>query len=160
LTQGQFGVNRFESVSEEFSREEVLSLAGALEQNSEHPIAVGILKEAKSLNLNLPRVEGFKNLTGKGIEARVEGRDIKVVSPGYLKEKDLKLPAGAFTNAAETVVFVLVQDKIAGFIALADKIRLESFKAIETFQRNKIKVMMATGDNKIVAEAVAKELGL
>jgi Cu2+-exporting ATPase len=160
LTSGEFGVSRFESLSGDFTREKILSLAGALEQHSEHPIAVGILKKAKKIKLNVPKAEGFQNLTGQGIEARVEGKDIKVVSPGYLKNKNLALPEGAFSNAAETVVFVIIDEKIVGFVALADKIRPESFKAVEIFKRNKIKVMMATGDNKIVAEAVSKELGL
>ncbi|HKY63558.1 MAG TPA: copper-translocating P-type ATPase [bacterium] len=160
LTLGEFGVIRFETATADFSREEILRLAAALEQNSEHPIAVGILKEAKRLKLSSLKADAFKNLTGKGIEAVVEGKEVKVVSPGYLKEKNLEYPNGAFTNAAETVVFVVVRDKIAGFIALADKVRPESSKAIETFRRNKIKIMMATGDNQIVAEAVSKELGL
>lgn len=160
LTTGEFGVGRYESVSKDFTREEVLRVAAALEQNSEHPIAVGILDESKHLKLNLPKPEAFKNLTGQGIEANVEGKDVKVVSPGYLKEKNIPLPGDVFTNAAETVVFVLVDEKLAGFIALADKIRPESYEAIRTFRKNRIKVMMATGDNKIVAEAVSKELGL
>ncbi len=85
---------------------------------------------------------------------------MKVVSPGYLKDKNLKAPKDAFSSNAETIVFVLVNDKIAGYIALADAIRPESAEAIKVFKKNGIKVMMATGDNETVAKAVADELGL
>jgi Cu2+-exporting ATPase len=85
---------------------------------------------------------------------------VKVVSPGYLKDKNLEAPKDAFSSNAETIVFVLVNDKIAGYIALADAIRPESKEAIKVFKKNGIKVMMATGDNEIVAKAVADELGL
>ncbi len=160
LTQGKFGVTRYESVLEGFTKDEILSLASALENNSEHPIAVGIINKTKELNLKVPEVANFNAITGKGVEAKVESKEIKVVSPGYLKDKSISISANAYTNAAETVVFVMVNDQLAGFIALADAIRPESSDAIKKFKENGIKVMMATGDNKIVAEAVSKELGL
>lgn len=160
LTQGKFGVTRYESVLDRFTKDEVLRLASALENNSEHPIAVGIINKTKELNLKVPEVANFNAITGKGVEAKVESKEIKVVSPGYLKDKSISIPANAYTSAAETVVFVIVNDQLVGFIALADAIRPESSDAIKKFKENGIKVMMATGDNKIVAEAVSKELGL
>lgn len=160
LTKGDFGVTRYESVSKEFSKEEILRLASALEQTSEHPIAVGIIKKVKAGNVSIPQSQKFNAITGKGIEADVEGKNVKVVSPGFLTEKSIAMPSNAFTTAAETVVFVIVNDQLVGFIALADEIRPESKEAIQTFKDNNIKVLMATGDNKTVAEAVSKELGL
>jgi Cu2+-exporting ATPase len=160
LTKGKFEVTRYESVLEGYPNEEIIRLASALENNSEHPIAIGIINITKELNLKVPDTLNFNSLTGKGVEAKVESKEIKVVSPGYLKDKNISIPASAYTSAAETVVFVMVNDKLAGFIALADAIRPESLEAIKKFKANGIKVMMATGDNKIVAEAVSKELGL
>ncbi|MGN6603296.1 MAG: copper-translocating P-type ATPase [Ginsengibacter sp.] len=160
LTTGVFGVTRFESVDTDLSKEEVLRLASALEQSSEHPIAVGIVRKVKELGISIPNPESFNAITGKGVEAEVEGKDIKVVSPGYLKEKNVTMPQTSFASKAETVVFVLINDKLAGYIALADAVRPESKEAIDTFKRNSIKVYMATGDNKIVAEAVSNMLGL
>lgn len=160
LTKGDFGVTRTESVEERYSKDEILRLSSALEQNSEHPIAVGIVKKAKDSEITIPSLENFNAITGKGVEARVEGKDVKVVSPGYLKDKSISIPDGAFSSAAETVVFVLIEDKLAGYIALADQIRPESADAIKVFKNNGIKVMMATGDNETVAKAVADELGL
>lgn len=160
LTKGDFGVSRLESVGQKYSKEEVLRLSSALEQNSEHPIAVGIVKKAKDTKIAIPSLKNFNAITGKGVEARVEGKDVKVVSPGYLKDKSISIPDGAFSSTAETVVFVLIEDKLAGYIALSDQIRPESAEAIKVFKNNGIKVMMATGDNETVAKAVADELGL
>lgn len=159
LTKGVFGVTRFESISE-ISKEEMMRLASALEQTSEHPIAVGIINKVKELNLQIPKAENFNAITGKGVEAVVEGKSVKVVSPGYLKDKNLSVPEEAFSSKAETVVFVLVNENVAGYIALADAIRPESAEAINIFKKNGIKIFMATGDNETVAKAVADELGL
>ncbi|HEY5370781.1 MAG TPA: copper-translocating P-type ATPase [Hanamia sp.] len=160
LTTGVFGVTRYESTDNNFSKEEVLRLASALEQTSEHPIAVGVINKVKEMKIDIPKAEKFNSITGKGVEAVVEGKSVKVVSPGYLKDQNIDQPEGAFTSKAETVVFVLVDEKLAGYIALADAIRPESAEAIQTFKKNHIKVYMATGDNKVVGEAVSKELGL
>lgn len=160
LTTGVFGVTRYENIDNNFSKEEVLRLASALEQTSEHPIAVGVMNKIKELKIDIPKVEKFNAITGKGVEGMVEGKSVKVVSPGYLRDKNIDQPKDAFSSKAETVVFVLVGEKLAGYIALADAIRPESAEAIQTFKKNDIKVYMATGDNKVVAEAVSKELGL
>ena len=160
LTTGIFGVTRYESTEDGMSKDEVLRLASALEQTSEHPIAVGIINKVKEMEMAVPKAENFQAITGKGVEATVEGKSVKVVSPGYLKDKSLAVPEGAFSSKAETVVFVLVDDKLAGYISLADAIRPESAEAIQIFKKNGIKVMMATGDNDIVGKAVADELGL
>lgn len=160
LTFGKFGVTRFEAVAKGLDKKEMLQLAGALEQRSEHPIAVGIVQKIKELGFEIPQPENFESITGKGVQADVKGKKVKVVSPGYLKDAKIDIPQGAFSNAAETVVFVLLDMNMAGFIALADKVRPESAVAIKTFKENNIKVYMATGDNKAVAEAVSDELGL
>jgi Cu2+-exporting ATPase len=160
LTTGVFGVTRFETVETSISKDELLRLASALEQTSEHPIAVGIINKVKELNITIPKAEAFNAITGKGVEAIVDGKQVKVVSPGYLKDKNLVVPEAAFSSKAETVVFVLVDEKVAGYIALADAIRPESADAIKVFKKNGIKVLMATGDNETVAKAVSDELGL
>jgi len=160
LTKGKFGVTRYESIASAYTKEEVIRLASSLEINSEHPIATGIINKVKELNLNSPEATNFKAITGKGVEAIVETKEIKVVSPGYLKDTNIAIPQNAYSTAAETVVFLIINNELAGFIALADEIRPESKEAIKKFKDNGIKVMMATGDNKTVAEAVSKELDL
>jgi Cu2+-exporting ATPase len=138
----------------------LLSTVAALEQSSQHPIAQGIVREAQKQNLKLPAIVDFQSITGKGVSATVNGRRVLVVSPGYLKEKNIQQPKDAFGSGAETVVFVLVDDQVTGFVALADKIRDDSKEAVQRLQQAGIKVYMATGDNQKVADAVAKELGL
>tara|TARA_B100000508_G_scaffold137492_1_gene132136 strand:- start:4467 stop:6554 length:2088 start_codon:yes stop_codon:yes gene_type:complete len=160
LTKGDFGVTRIESVNTEYPSAEVLRLASALEQSSEHPIAVGIIKKVKEDNLTIPALEKFNAITGKGVEAKVEGKEVKVVSPGYLRDEKIDIPKDAYSDAAETVVFVIINGELAGYIALADEIRPESAEAINIFKNNNIKVLMATGDNEITAKAVSEKLGL
>jgi len=160
LTKGDFGVTRIKSVHVNYSSDEILRLSSALEQSSEHPIAVGIIKKVKEENISIPKLENFNAITGKGVEANVEDKQVKVVSPGYLKDKKISIPKDAYSDAAETVVFVLIDDQLVGYIALADEIRPESAKAIKIFKENNIKVLMATGDNEVTAKAVSNKLGL
>ncbi|MAB38894.1 MAG: heavy metal translocating P-type ATPase [Aequorivita sp.] len=160
LTKGDFGVTRIESVNEKYSSDEVLRLASALEQSSEHPIAVGIIKKVKEDKVAIPNPENFNAITGKGVEANVEGKQVKVVSPGYLRDEKITIPEDAYSDAAETVVFILIDGQLAGYIALADEIRPESAEAIKIFKKNNIKVLMATGDNEKTAKAVSEKLGL
>lgn len=159
LTEGNFGVNRIE-VMDGRSEDELLASAAAIEQSSEHPIARGIVKEAKNRELKLPTASDFSATKGKGVSAKVDSVLYQIVSPGYLKEEGIDLPEGTNSEKAETVVFVLKEGKLIGFIALADQIRKESKGAIKTLKEKGIKVLMATGDNEQTAKAVADELEL
>ena len=160
LTVGKFEVSKIISLQKELSENEIIRLASALEQQSEHPIATGILQKVKNLSITIPATENFNAITGKGVEATVEGKKILVVSPGYLKEKSIALPESFAANDTETVVFVIVNDKLAGYIALSDEIRPESAEAIKTLKENKIKSILLTGDNNKVAASVSKTLGM
>lgn len=159
LTKGKFEVSRVVTIGKKpVEEDELIRLAGALEANSEHPIATGIISEVKKRNLTLPKVEDFKAITGKGVTGVAEGKQIKIVSPGYLKENHLQLPPEYSATGNETVVFVLVNDQLAGFVALADAIRPESADAIATLHDNHIQSILLTGDNAQVAESVSKQL--
>ncbi|WP_339704801.1 copper-translocating P-type ATPase [Algoriphagus aquimarinus] len=160
LTKGEFGVTRFKSVDAEMDDNNLLAIAAALENSSEHPIAAGIVRKSKELDLKLAKPENFQNITGMGIQAKLNGKEISILSPGGLKQKGLEEPEGAFKTDDETVVFVLSDEKLIGFIALADEIREESQEAIDTLKKQGIKIFMATGDNEIVAKAVSETLGL
>jgi len=157
LTKGKFEVTRIGSPAGKTDAE-VLQLAAAPEANSEHPIAAGIVAEAKKRQISLPPVAGFRAITGKGVEAVVDGKNIKVVSPGYLTEQHIALPAGLEIAGNETLVFVLQGDEVAGFIALADAIRPESATAIQTLHHYNIRSVLLTGDNEKVAESVSRQL--
>ncbi|MEP7239100.1 MAG: HAD-IC family P-type ATPase, partial [Ferruginibacter sp.] len=160
LTVGKFEVSKIVSLQKEFNENEIIRLASALEQKSEHPIATGILQKAKDLSITIPSTENFNSITGKGVEATIEGKKILVVSPGYLKENNLAIPEGFTANDTETVVFVIINTQLAGYIALSDEIRPEAAEAIKTLKENNIKSMLLTGDNNKVAKSVSETLGM
>jgi len=160
LTIGKFEVSKIVSLKKELDENELIRMASALEQNSEHPIATGIMQKAKELSISIPSPQDFNAITGKGVEATVEGKRIKVVSPGYLKEINIPFPLNFSVDFSETIVFVLISDVLAGYISLSDRIRPESAEAIRTLHDNNIKSVLLTGDNAKVAESVSKKLGI
>ncbi len=160
LTIGRFEVSKVVVLQNELDENSFLQIAAALEQNSEHPIATGIMQKVKELSIPIPHIQNFRALPGKGIEAIVENKQVRIVSPGYLKENNLLSPGDFNPDAAETVVFVLINDKLAGYISLSDTIRPESAEAIQTLHANGIKSVLLTGDNHRVAEAVSQKLGI
>jgi Cu2+-exporting ATPase len=165
LTVGKFEVARVVVIDHKAGNNEqlennLLRTVAALEKNSEHPIATGIMAEVKNRSLDIPEAKNFQAITGKGVEALVEGKQLKVVSPGYLKEKNIALPDGFKSSGSETVVFAIVNDKLSGYIGLSDTIRPESFEAIKTLHDNGIKALLLTGDNKQVAESVSGQLNM
>ncbi len=160
LTVGKFEVSKIVSLQKDLTENEIIRLASALEQKSEHPIATGILQKVKDLSITIPATENFNAITGKGVEATVEGKKILVVSPGYLKENNINVPDGFTANDTETVVFVIINNELAGYIALSDEIRPESAEAIQTMKQNNIKSILLTGDNNKVAASVSKTLGM
>ena len=160
LTVGKFEVSKIVSLKSELSENEIIRLASALEQKSEHPIATGIMQKGKDLSVTVPSTENFNAITGKGVEATVEGKKILVVSPGYLKENKIPVPDGFTANDTETVVFVIINNELAGYIALSDEIRPESAEAIKTLKQNNIKSILLTGDNNKVAKSVSETIGM
>lgn len=160
LTVGKFEVSKIVALQSSLSENEIIRLAAALEQKSEHPIATGILKKVKDIAISIPAAENFNAITGKGVEATIEGKKVLVVSPGYLTENNIPLPECFTANDTETVVFVLISNELAGYIALSDEIRPESADAIKTLAENKIKSILLTGDNVKVAKSVSETLGM
>ena len=158
LTIGKFEVSKVVSLNNDFNEKEIIRIAAGLEQKSEHPIATGILQKARDMSVTIPSTVDFNAITGKGVEAMVEGKKILVVSPGYLKENNISLPEGFKANDTETVVFVIINNQLAGYIALSDEIRSESADAIKTLKENHIKSVLLTGDNNKVAKSVSNTL--
>ena len=159
LTEGKFGVTDTLIFENNLNEKDLLRYAGSVEANSEHPIAQGIVRSAKDL---MP-VEDFRAIPGKGAEGKVNGKEVKVVSPGYLRENNIPAPADGIENLSDqgkTVVLVLINGRACGAIALADMIRPESKNAIAMLKDLGIRSMMLTGDNRKVARWVSDELGL
>ena len=159
LTEGKFGVTDIVSLSHEYDKRDVLKYAASLESYSEHPIARGVVSAAEETF----SVEEFRSIPGKGIKGKVEGKNIEVMSPGFLKERNIPISNDKVSELAaqgKTIVFLIVEGEIKGAIALADIIRNESKKAIQKLRNMEIQCIMITGDRKEVAEWVAKEVGL
>jgi Cu2+-exporting ATPase len=160
LTIGKFEVSKIISLNKDLKEYELVRMAAALEQKSEHPIATGILQKARDLKITIPPAENFTAITGQGVQATVEAKKVLVVSPGYLKENNMTLPDGFSANDTETVVFVIIDKILKGYIALSDQIRPESAGAIKTLRQENIKSILLTGDNSKVAASVSKSLGM
>ncbi|NQT50323.1 cadmium-translocating P-type ATPase [Candidatus Kuenenbacteria bacterium] len=159
LTQGKFGITNVVSFSKKIDKKEILTLAASVDSHSEHPIAKSIVASAK----NIYTVSNFKSIPGKGAKGIVKNNEITVASPGFLKEKNITVKDKSIESIkkqGKTVIYVLSNDEVIGAIALADIIRPESKEAISILKKMKIKSIMLTGDNKQVAEQVAKEIGI
>ena len=158
LTVGKFAVVRYESFSKEINKDDVLRFAAGLEQNSEHPIATGILQKVQELKISIPTITDFQAITGKGVKAVCEGKNVAVVSPKYLEDEKISIESETAGENNETIVYVLIDNKLSGVIALADEIRPESYAAIQVLKENHIKTILLTGDNKRVAQTVSEKL--
>lgn len=159
LTEGVFEVSSIRSAGE-FDEESVLRLAASLEQNSEHPIAAGIMKKAEEKSIDIPSVSNFHAIKGKGVEGEVEGKSVKVVGPNYLEENDIEIPEQLESSESATVVYLVIDEGLVGSISLSDRIRESSYEAVEKLKKKGIKVWMLTGDNEATAKAVSEELDL
>jgi len=157
LTLGHFGIADV-ALFGDTSRDDVLALAGSVEELSEHPIARAIAAAAPTKS----EVTDFRAIPGKGARGIVTGREVAVVSPGYLAESGVSEPAGGegLSAGGRTVVYVLLDGVPVAAIALADVIRPESIDAVRRLKEMGIEPIMLTGDSREVAERVAAELGI
>jgi len=164
LTRGEFRVVGIAVAG--IAEDEALALAAAVEHDSEHTIARGIVRSAQERGLEVPRATGFLAIPGKGARARVESRELLVGGPGLLSAHGVELPpelaAAAADSASEgrTVVYLLEGNRALAALAVADEIRPESREAVRRLQAQGIDVAMLTGDSQTVAESVGKELGI
>lgn len=163
LTEGTFGVVTTAAVAG-WSDAEILTLAAALERDSEHPIAQGIRKTAENRNLIVPEVVDFEAIKGQGVKANLDGKAIFLGGPRLLEMIGLDLPQDliAFQQEAnqkgETAVYVIENKQVIGGVSLADVIRPESKRAVEELHAMGVEVAMLTGDSNAVARTVAEEL--
>jgi len=161
LTEGEFGITDIVSIG--YSENELLTLVYSIESNSEHPIAKGFVKAGKKSKLQLLEVKDYQALPGKGLIAKVAGREIRIVSPGYMISKNIAFDRVNYEKLAaegKTVIFVLDEGTLKGFIALSDIIRDSAIEAVATLKSLHIESIMLTGDNIKVANYVGKKLGI
>ena len=165
LTLGEFRVVEL-TVGEGTSEEKALRIAAAIESESEHPIARGIVRTAEDRKLVVPAAQGFRALTGKGVAANVEGVDYELGGPALLMTRNAEAPPvlhDATERAAgrgQAAISLLREGQVLAVFAVADAIREESREAIRALHQRGIEVAMLTGDARAVAQAVAEELGI
>lgn len=142
-----------------------LQTVASAEKSSEHPLAAAIVRGAQNRNLQFEKVENFNALEGRGIEARVSGRDLLLGNLRLMNERKIQLNGANATveklaGEGKTPMFAAIDGKFAGVVAVADTIKPESKDAISALQNMGLEVVMMTGDNKRTAEAVAAQVGI
>lgn len=162
LTEGRFGVSDIVLLADGDENEE-LSFAAAAESQSEHPIAHGIVAEAKERSLVIPKATDVSNITGEGIVAKVDGQDVRIVSPGHLARQGNAIAHNSLKHLegqGKTVVVLVRDGTPRALFALADIVRPESKDAIAELKSLGISSIMLTGDAEGVAKTVSEELGI
>jgi Cu+-exporting ATPase len=164
LTEGKPKLVGIETVRG-FPEDVLLAVAGAIEQGSEHPLATAIVAAARERGLRLDKAEEFAAVTGQGVRGKVAGRDVllgnlRLLEANGIQAKPLVEAADRRRAQGATVMFVAIDGKPAGILAVSDPIRPTAKDAVAGLKALGLKVIMATGDNRVTAEAVARELGV
>jgi P-type Cu+ transporter len=164
LTEGKPSVSKI-VLANGFVEQDVLLLAAAVEQGSEHPLAQAIVQAAKLRKITIPKAANFDAPVGKGALGKVDGKTILVGSAKFLAEHNVD--SAELTKQAEllrqdgaTVIYVAVSEKLAAIIAIADQVKANTQSVLDELKKNGIRVVMVTGDNKTTAQAVAAKLGI
>ncbi|EIA38591.1 copper-exporting ATPase [Thermus parvatiensis] len=164
LTEGRFAVRAV--YAEEFSEEEVLSLAAALEAFSEHPLAQAIVEAAEGRGLPRPEVRDFQAVPGKGVEGTLEGKRYRVGRPEWAEELGLRVSEALkrglreAEGRGESAVALMDEERVLAYFALADRIRPSAKEAVQRLKAMGLTPVMITGDAEAVAKTVAQELGI
>ena len=148
-----------------FRETEVLRLAASLERGSEHPLAAAIVAGAEQKGLTLAPAQDFKSTTGQGVTGRIEGHLVALGNKHMMSELGVatdmaSLKADAERKDGHTVMFVAVDGRPAGLIGVADPIKASTAEALKMLQDDGVRILILTGDNRITAQAVAKQLGI
>ncbi len=160
LTKGTHALTSIKSLSEQYSEEELLRLAAAVEQHSEHYIAKGIINKAKAMKLKIPKADKFNYMPGVGLEGIVEQKEIKVTGPNYLKDKGFEAPSVGEDAETATLVYVIIAGSVVGYFSFEDQLREESFETIRILKEQGIENLLLTGDNERVAKKVSDSLNM
>jgi Cu+-exporting ATPase len=150
----------------DLNEDSLIALAASVEQASEHPLAAAVVAAAKERGLSVAQATDFQSTTGGGVQARVDGRDVLIGKAGYLIENGvtgieaLAADGASLQGQAQTVIFVALDGKAAGYLALADPIKSTAADAIRTLHALGLRVVMLTGDHRATAAHVARQLGI
>ncbi|MBM6819691.1 copper-translocating P-type ATPase [Clostridium saudiense] len=147
------------------SEDELLSIAASSEKGSEHPLGEAIVKDAEERNIKFKEISNFKAIPGHGIQVEIEGKVIllgnkKLMTENSIEIGDLGVKSDKLANEGKTPMYIAINNKLEGIIAVADTVKPSSKEAIENLHKMGIKVAMITGDNKKTADAIAKQVGI
>ncbi|CAM2077164.1 MAG: copper chaperone CopZ [uncultured Clostridium sp.] len=147
------------------SEDELLSIAASSEKGSEHPLGEAIVKGAEERNIKFKEISNFKAIPGHGIQVEIEGKVIllgnkKLMTENSIEIGDLGVKSDKLANEGKTPMYIAINNKLEGIIAVADTVKPSSKEAIENLHKMGIKVAMITGDNKKTADAIAKQVGI
>ena len=164
LTRGEPSVTDIVE-SETFSEKEILTLAASAEKGSEHPLGESIVRKAKEEGLSLFEPRDFQAIAGHGIEATVDSKRVLLGNLRLMEEKKIGLnrlaaKAELLSGEGKTPMFLAVDGRVAGIIAVADTLKENSKEAVEAFHRMGLEVVMLTGDNERTARAIAQQIGI
>ncbi len=164
LTEGKPKLTSVKS-SGDYSEAEILGLAASLERGSEHPLAAAIVSGAKSRKIALAKTQDFEAITGKGVQGKVDGKNVALGNDSLLKSLglssgDLGKQADVMRSEGKTVMFVVIEDDLAGLVTVSDPIKSTTKEALRSLRAEGLKIVMVTGDNIRTAQAVATELGI
>lgn len=164
LTKGRPALTHV-SPAEGFTKEDVLTLAASLEQGSEHPLAEAIVRGVEDKNITLSKAESFESVTGKGVKGHINGKTValgnsKLMNDLGIDSEVMKEEADRYRTEGGTAMFVAIEGKLAGIIAVADPIKDTTPHAIEALHKAGLKIVMLTGDNITTAKSVAEKLGI
>jgi Cu2+-exporting ATPase len=157
LTEGEHVVTGVAGV--DIDRADVLRLAGAVEADSEHPLARAVVTAARERG-EIPRATAFRSIAGRGVEAEVDGEIYAVGGPALLREREIAAPATGWEDRGAAVLYLVHGNDVLGAMALEDEIRPEALEAVAALHRMGKRVVMITGDARQVAEAVGRDLGV
>ncbi|QTA38879.1 copper-translocating P-type ATPase [Thermosipho ferrireducens] len=147
-----------------YSKDELLSIAASAEKGSEHPLGEAIVKAAEEKNLELKKIDKFMAIPGHGIEVTIEDMDIYLGNLKLMKDKNIEITlvdeANKLANEGKTPMYIAINGKLEGIIAVADTVKPSSASAIRKLHKMGIKVAMITGDNRRTAEAIARQVGI
>ena len=162
LTKGSHTVQKIIPLTEHYSENDLLQYAAAVQQNSEHHIAKGIMQTLSEKKLELWKSDSFRYMQGIGVTGIVNGKSVVAAGPNYFVQNNKQVPAipEDLNQDAETVNFILIDDVPVGIVSLADTIREGAKEAIDQLRSMNIKSFLLTGDNEKVAAAVSKQLGM
>ncbi|TDE09847.1 copper-translocating P-type ATPase [Dyadobacter psychrotolerans] len=162
LTTGSHEIQQIIIEDKQFSADQILQYAAAVQQNSEHHIAHGVIRKLKEKKLELWASADFNYMPGIGVRGTVDGKKVVAAGPNYFKQENIPLPAipAQVDQATDTVNFILIDGKLAGMITFADSIRENASEAIAALKKMNIKTFLLTGDNERIAEAVSKKLNM